>query len=204
MFSQSLWRPAALLLGSSAWFLDGAIRSPLEKIIGGYECPPNSQPWQVYLTSNGQHWFLVCAVCLCRLYLCSCVSCRFQCWMYPVFLRLKTVSFIPRLHRSSPSQIVTHTDTFLIIFLFFSFFFSSPGDSGGPVGCNGELWGVVSLGEDCPKQGKPGVHAEVCRYIDWTKNIINCLLKKWMRPRLSISQNHSILSGQIKQNTLQP
>uniref|UniRef100_A0A671M0W8 trypsin n=1 Tax=Sinocyclocheilus anshuiensis TaxID=1608454 RepID=A0A671M0W8_9TELE len=27
-----------------------------KKIIGGYECPPNSQPWQVYLTSNGQHW----------------------------------------------------------------------------------------------------------------------------------------------------
>uniref|UniRef100_A0A673K258 trypsin n=1 Tax=Sinocyclocheilus rhinocerous TaxID=307959 RepID=A0A673K258_9TELE len=27
-----------------------------KKIIGGYDCPPNSQPWQVYLTSNGQPW----------------------------------------------------------------------------------------------------------------------------------------------------
>ncbi|XP_051720334.1 trypsin-2-like isoform X1 [Ctenopharyngodon idella] len=28
-----------------------------DKIIGGYECSPNSQPWQVYLTyDNGQRW----------------------------------------------------------------------------------------------------------------------------------------------------
>jgi len=28
-----------------------------DKIIGGYECSPNSQPWQVYLTyDNGERW----------------------------------------------------------------------------------------------------------------------------------------------------
>ncbi|XP_042596922.1 trypsin-like isoform X3 [Cyprinus carpio] len=30
--------------------------SPGLKIIGGYDCPPNSQPWQVYLTFNGEPW----------------------------------------------------------------------------------------------------------------------------------------------------
>ncbi|XP_067265125.1 trypsin-like isoform X1 [Chanodichthys erythropterus] len=27
-----------------------------DKIIGGYECPCNSQPWQAYLTDNGERW----------------------------------------------------------------------------------------------------------------------------------------------------
>lgn len=30
--------------------------SPVDKIIGGYECPPNSQPWQIYLTNDGERW----------------------------------------------------------------------------------------------------------------------------------------------------
>ncbi|XP_066538709.1 anionic trypsin-2-like [Hoplias malabaricus] len=32
-------------------------RSDDDKIIGGYECPPHSQPWQIYLTyDDGQRW----------------------------------------------------------------------------------------------------------------------------------------------------
>ncbi|XP_056331112.1 snake venom serine protease NaSP-like [Danio aesculapii] len=30
--------------------------SPVDKIIGGYDCPQNSQPWQIYLTNDGQRW----------------------------------------------------------------------------------------------------------------------------------------------------
>ncbi|CAH2318999.1 cationic trypsin [Pelobates cultripes] len=38
-----------VLLGTAAALDD-------DKIIGGYECPRNSQPWQVYFTYKGQRW----------------------------------------------------------------------------------------------------------------------------------------------------
>uniref|UniRef100_A0A8C1M030 trypsin n=1 Tax=Cyprinus carpio TaxID=7962 RepID=A0A8C1M030_CYPCA len=47
---------SSILLLDTATTVSADSCSPGLKIIGGYDCPPNSQPWQVYLTFNGEPW----------------------------------------------------------------------------------------------------------------------------------------------------
>nr|XP_033799448.1 urokinase-type plasminogen activator [Geotrypetes seraphini]XP_033799449.1 urokinase-type plasminogen activator [Geotrypetes seraphini] len=51
------------------------------------------------------------------------------------------------------------------------------GDSGGPLSCehngNMHLYGVISWGDDCAKQNKPGVYTRVTHYLPWINSHMN-------------------------------
>nr|XP_056702365.1 alpha- and beta-fibrinogenase OhS1-like [Euleptes europaea] len=50
---------------------------------------------------------------------------------------------------------------------------SCGGDSGGPLICNNELQGIVSLGGNpCGQKNMPGVYTKICRYASWIQEQI--------------------------------
>lgn len=61
-----------------------------------------------------------------------------------------------------------HLLTYVFVFL--------QGDSGGPLACAKDdvsfLYGIISWGEGCGRNGKPGVYTKVVNYIDWIHSVI--------------------------------
>lgn len=47
-----------------------------------------------------------------------------------------------------------------------------PADAGGPLVCNNELQGVVSISVDC-LNGNPTLYTRVCRYVSWISSIMS-------------------------------
>ncbi|PIO26116.1 hypothetical protein AB205_0058950 [Aquarana catesbeiana] len=171
-----------------------------DKIINGYECASHSQPWQVYISYNGgqwcggslisSRWIISAAHCYQPQSELAKMEAR-EVWVIHLGLKVQYATKLQCLDlpvlsdsacKASYSNMIT-TNMFCAGFLeggkdSCSYFHAlmyllfSQADSGGPLVCNGKLYGVVSWGRMCALRNSPGVYTKVCNYFDWIKNII--------------------------------
>nr|XP_023399845.1 kallikrein-1-like [Loxodonta africana] len=131
-------------------FILGAAPPILSRIIGGWECQKNSQPWQVAVYDYNKpecggvlidpKWVLTAAHCRSE-----CASAHLQ----------KVTEYM-----LWAGQMDGGKDTCV-------------GDSGGPLVCNGTLQGITSWGYDpCATPNMPAVFTKVISYKDWIQETI--------------------------------
>ncbi|ELW69157.1 Kallikrein-12 [Tupaia chinensis] len=164
----------------------------------GFECRPNSQPWQVALFEGttlhcggvliDRRWVLTAAHCNCSAQPLSlpgsCAAAGTKClvsgwgitnhpWSpFPDRLQCLNISIVPDdvCRAVFPGKI---TDN-MVCAGGVARKDACQGDSGGPLVCGGVLQGLVSWGSvgPCGQEGIPGVYTKICRYVDWIQMVM--------------------------------
>uniref|UniRef100_A0A8C8VQU9 Peptidase S1 domain-containing protein n=1 Tax=Pelusios castaneus TaxID=367368 RepID=A0A8C8VQU9_9SAUR len=158
----------SLLSAAAPWGVD--------RIVGGYECSPHSQPWQVSL-NTGYHfcggslitdqWVVSAA---------HCCPYNLQCVDIPILSEEACERSYPGMITSTmlcagyleggkdACQVRSLIHWHLLLSTY------TQGDSGGPLVCSGELQGIVSWGVGCAQKDQPGVYTKVCSLLPWIES----------------------------------
>nr|XP_055166207.1 polyserase-2-like [Nyctereutes procyonoides] len=187
------------LPGPLAQFLTlAAVQDDTDKILGGEECEPHSQPWQVALFERGRfncgaslisaHWVLSAAHCQTRFMTARLGEHNLRKRDGPEQLRT-----LARVIPHPLYEAHSHRHDVMLLRLTRPAHLSRQvhpvalptalpptgrglrgvrlgGDSGGPLVCRGVLQGIVSWGDvPCDTTTKPGVYTKVCSYLEWIK-----------------------------------
>uniref|UniRef100_A0AAY4AIP6 trypsin n=1 Tax=Denticeps clupeoides TaxID=299321 RepID=A0AAY4AIP6_9TELE len=150
------------------------------RIVGGYECTPNSKPWMASL-NYGYHF---CGAVLINeqwvLSVAHCCPYAMQIMLGEHDLRvfegteqlLKTDTII--WHPQYDYQTLDYD--IMLIKLFHPVKVTDAvrpvGDSGSPLICQGEVHGLVSWGQGCAQPNYPAVYVKVCEFLYWISDTL--------------------------------
>uniref|UniRef100_A0A8C3HLP3 Peptidase S1 domain-containing protein n=1 Tax=Chrysemys picta bellii TaxID=8478 RepID=A0A8C3HLP3_CHRPI len=184
-----MWLVLALLAAAAA------APQGVDKIIGGYECSPHSQPWQVSL-NTGYHfcggsliadqWVLSAAHCCAKNLQCvevpivsdqvcersypGMITSTMMCAGYPEggkdACQVKATS-----QEGSYKGLEGFRDFNRPLIWWYCFPSThTQGDAGGPLVCNGELQGIMSWGFGWAQKDHPSIYTKICSLLSWIKS----------------------------------